>query len=185
MFKKISVIVAVFGFVFATTSNAGDMGMYAGGSLASIDYEITEDGYEDEGLDMIVGSGMFGFSFNENFSVEGRLGFGLTDDEIGDVTFETEYFFSAFLRAAIPVDGGNIYGLIGVSNVKFKYSYPWFGDTYSESESESDVSFGIGAELPIYSKGMLGIEYIELIDKEIDGTNFDLSTVGIVFKHSF
>lgn len=145
--------------------------LYIGGNLALLD---AGSGGEDVSLDTAYGR--FGAFFNENFSLEGRLGIGVRDDSINVFGFERdvslEYLFSVMGRAGFEL-----------SDVV----YPYFALGYSQAEvdvegfntdSESDVSYGLGADFSITDTLSINVEYTNYIDKndvELDGF-----TVGAV-----
>lgn len=188
MLKKLSVIAMIFVAFFAVSVNAGQETMYFGGSLYNIHSEIVDlDDLSDDKLDMIGGSGFFGFWISEHLSVEGRFGLGLTDERADGITFNADYVASAFFRGSMFIEEGSIYLLAGISNAQIGWENSW----QSDSENATDFSYGIGIDYNLSESNSLGIEYICIFDDKNIGDddtikyNTDISTVGIVFKHSF
>lgn len=177
MLKKLSkaILVAVMSFSVSAIAVAENQ-YYAGGGFAFLDY--SEDGFDDASLNSIYGR--LGIDFNENFSGELRVGFGIGDDSVDvfgtDVDVELDNFFGAYVRGGIPVaDTFFPYIVAGFTRGEVTVSASGFG---SESESETDVSFGLGADVKVSDSFILNVEYINYFDKdsvEIDG--FSLSAV--------
>ncbi len=159
-------------------------GMYMGVSAGSLDDDYTYSTTEDT-LHFITGAGLLGYNFNQHFALEGRLGLGLQKDEIAGREFNIDSCVSILVKGSIPIDGGTVYALAGLSNIKYTAEYTYLGTAYSESEDESDISFGVGAELPVYTNGMLGIEYLKLIDKRVGNADHSVGSIAITLRHSF
>jgi opacity protein-like surface antigen len=151
---------------------------YAGGSIAFIDY--AEEGISDDAsLTMIAGR--LGTKFNEHLSGEIRIGLGIGDDSVDvfgtDVDIELDTMFGAYVRGGIQAaDSFYPYVVLGYTRGKVTASVPGF----STSESESDVSFGIGADVDINDKLTFNAEYMNYLDK--DGVEVDGFSLGIVTK---
>lgn len=152
---------------------------YFGGSVAFIDY--SEGGLEDASLTAIFGR--LGSDFNENFSGEIRAGVGIGDDSVdvfgNDVTVELDSMIGAYVRGGVRVsDMFFPYAVLGYTRGEITASLSSFG---SASETESDVSFGLGADLNFNRDFALNIEYTNYYDK--DGV--EISGFSIGFVNSF
>lgn len=163
--------------VFAATTsiaNAGDN--YFGGNLASIEY--SEDGVSDE-ASLTAIYGRIGTHFNENFSGEIRAGFGVGDDTVDvfgfDVDVEFENFFGAYVRGGFQAAPAFYpYAVLGYTRGEVKASVSGFSDT----ATESDMSYGIGADFSINDNMMINFEYLNYLDKdeaEISGFTIGLA----------
>lgn len=178
MLKK-SAIAAV-GFLSLTCAvQAYAEGAYYGGNLSFLDY--SEEGIsEDPSLTAIYGR--LGTNFNENFSGEFRVGFGVGDDSINvlgtDADVELDSLFGAYLRGGIPVSENFFpYVVLGYSRGEITASVSGVG---SESESETDASFGLGADINVSSNLTINLEYMNYFDK--DGAEINGFSVGLASK---
>jgi len=150
---------------------------YFGGNISFLEY--SEGGFEEASLTAVVGR--LGTTFNENFSGEIRLGFGVGDDSVDvfgtDVDVELDNMFGVYVRGGIPVtDSFFPYAIVGYTRGEVTAS----ALGYSESNSESDVSFGLGADINLSQNAIINMEYMSYFDK--DGTEIDGFSVGIASK---
>lgn len=151
---------------------------YIGGSFGMVDY--SESGVEDASFTAVFGR--LGTFFNPNFSGELRAGFGLGDDTVTvmgtDVDVELNSLYGVFLRGGIEAnDVFYPYIALGYTRGEIKASAQGF----SASESESDMSFGIGTDLTFNDGLTANIEYMNYFDK--DGAEISGFSVG--FSKSF
>ena len=134
--------------------------------------------------------GRIGSYFHPNFSIEFRMGFGLQDDtqfipEYGadgglDATLDLDYIRGIYGTGQIDFTKWfSIYGVLGASNVKATASIPSI-PVLEDSNSESSVSYGIGADIGIGSNVALNIEYMRYLDKH--NIDFDVIGAGVVFS---
>jgi outer membrane immunogenic protein len=150
-------------------------GSYFGGNASFVKYSDDVIG-EDASLTAVFGR--LGTMFNENISGEIRVGFGIADDTVLDVVdVELDNLFGAYVRGGIPVaDAFYPYAIIGYTRGKLSASVSGFG---SESGTESDISFGVGADFDVASNITLNAEYMNFLDKdgaEISGFSFGLAS---------
>lgn len=142
--------------------------MYAGGSVAVLDAdEVT--------LNAVYGR--FGAFFNENISAEARLGLGVGDDSIGPVNFELDNFYGAYVRGGIPA--GEVfypYAILGFTKGKTSYS----GGGFDGSDSESDLSYGVGADFKVTDSLKINAEYVTYYDK--DAAELTGFSAGVAFS---
>ena len=164
----------------------------AGETYVGIQYGVGE--YSEEGISKDFNPtaliGRFGGYLTPNFSLEGRLGLGLQDDtqflpEFGasgrDVTLELDYILGVYGTGHINLtESSSIYGLLGVSKVKGSASVPGLS-ALTATEDNSDLSYGIGADIGLGSNVALNIEYVRYLDK----SDFDFSVMGIGVVFSF
>jgi outer membrane immunogenic protein len=182
----ISLALASSLLLVTTASIAGTEGENYVGAQYAVSY-YNEDGISKE-FNPTLAIGRFGHFFTPNFSIEGRLGFGLQDDtqflpEFGsgyDATLELDRLFGLYATGHINItESSSIYGVLGASKVKGTASVPSFPSLES-TEDNSSVSYGVGADIGIGSTVALNIEYIRYLDK----SEFDLDAVavGAIFK---
>lgn len=149
---------------------------YWGGGIGIFDY--SEEGIDGE-ASLTALFGRFGTHFNENFSGEIRVGLGIGDDSVNvlgtDVNVELDNMFGGYLRGGVSVSEGFYpYAILGYTRGELTASASGF----SNSESESDVSFGIGADFSFGESTKFNLEYINYLDK--DGAEVSGFSVGIV-----
>ena len=150
--------------------------VYYGANVAFIDY--SEEGIATD-ASVTALYGRVGTSFNENFSAEARIGFGLTDDRVSvlgnDVDVDLNNLFGAYLKGGAQVtEMFYPYAVIGYTRGEIEASVLGF----SISESESDLSFGVGADVTV-SEGMtFNLEYMNYYDK--DGVELSGFSVGFI-----
>lgn len=170
MFKK-SLFVLLLGA--CGTAIAGSPGPYfqLGGSALNIE---ADPGALD--ADVFTLHGGLGYQFNQFFAAEGRIGFGIADDTVSANTTAGVQEVDVELNNYIGV-----YGKAGVPVGSFAWPYVAFGYTRGELEvsspagsfddSDSDVSFGAGADFDLSAGSKLGLEYMRFYDE--DGTTLD------------
>lgn len=151
----------------------GEPGPYLGAGYtdASIDFDVI-----DKDADIGVLFARAGYQINQNIAVEGRLGTGVDDDEIYGVEVELKDTYGVYVKAGFPTQSGLYpYALLGMTHVKVKAS--GFGG--SETDSDSDISYGIGADYWFNSTVSAGLELANLYDKDGD------EVTGITFGMNF
>ncbi|MFN3211796.1 MAG: porin family protein [Henriciella sp.] len=94
-----------------------------------------------------------GYSFNENFSLEGELQTGLDDEEFAAFPVVTEislqYNAAIFGRFSIPVSERlNLYGRIGYASTEFEFTSS-LGEV---SDSLDGGAYGLGASFDLTDK---------------------------------
>lgn len=168
--KKTMIAGAVVAALTMATGVSAKDGAYYGVGVTQHSIDDTGDG-----VDVMTLDGRFGTYFNENFSGEVRLGVGITDDDIFGVDVEVKNFYGAYLRAGLPA-GESFYPYViaGYSRIKLEAS----GFGASASDSESDVSYGLGADFSVSDNVDITLEFMRYLDK--DGTEID--GIGLGFK---
>ncbi|MDX1458946.1 MAG: outer membrane beta-barrel protein [Marinobacter sp.] len=157
-----------------------DVQGYVGANYVFLTYE--EDGIsEDFDLGALVAKA--GAKFNPYLSAEFRAGLGVDDhsESGGGFTAELEldYLVGGYAIAGIPNETPIYpYAVLGVTKGKLTASVSGFGESASVSESESDISFGIGANFAVNDEVNLNAEYMNYLDK--DGAEITGVSVGLV-----
>jgi hypothetical protein len=160
--------------VVSNGAHARDVGTnYAGAQYAITTY--SEDGISEEPNPTAL-VGRLGRFFHTNFSLEGRLGIGLQDDTVNvfgvDVTMELDSLIGVYGLGHINItETSSVYGLIGFTQAEATLSAPGFG---SESDDESDLSLGIGADIGIGNAASVNIEYAQYLSK----SDFDFTAIS-------
>ena len=149
--------------------------------------------YEEPGLElnpMTLGI-RGGKDFNDNFAIEGRVGFGIADDDfdiiVGNQVFTLDaginHYFSVYGKGTIPVNEQfGVYGLLGYSHGKIEVSAPGIA---SVSDTDSGLSYGIGAEFSFTPTTRLSVEWLRLIDGSANGVSYEIDGVGVNLDWGF
>lgn len=135
-----------------------------------------------------------GYYFNNYFSVEGRLGFGVADDTqsvdlppVVDLKVEQDYNIGVYAVGHLPLsDRFKLYGLVGFTKAEVTLSIPGA----SESSDDTDFSYGAGVEFDMTKNWSLAAEYTSYIsDGEVQvggGTGkYDATGLGIAVNYNF
>ena len=163
-------------------------GAYAGIQYASTDFSF--DGVPDEFSPTCL-IGRAGSNFNQYVSIEGRLGIGLSDDTVtategvttASVSIEIDTLIGLYGVGHVPLGkSSSIYALVGFTQVDAtaSASITGFGSA-SMSDDESDLSYGIGADIGILYNLWVNVEYVQYIDK----SDVDVSAIALGLKFGF
>lgn len=161
---------------------------YGGIQFASFDYSINDASGDFSPTGLI---GRLGKDINENFSLEGRFGIGLSDDAItasdgfinASVSIEIDTLLGAYGLAHARInESSSIYALIGFTKIDttFAASISGFGST-SLSEDDSGLSFGVGAEIGLSRNVALNIEYVQYLNE----SEYDINVLSAGAKFGF
>jgi outer membrane immunogenic protein len=181
MFKKTQIFKSLMVLsISAAPLMASAADPYVGGNFALVDYSV--EGVSDASLNALYGR--LGTYFGENFSGELRLGTGIADDSVNAEGVEADVklkeFYGVYLRGGIPL--GEIfypYAVIGYSSGKVEVDGTVLGIGFSESDSESDASFGAGVDFSFNESLKLNLEYMSYFDK--DGAELTSFAAGIAW----
>lgn len=193
--NKIIILYAAAAVALSTNSAVADQsgGLYGGVQFASFDVSdvtvggatIPED-FSPTGLIFRLGNNV-----NENFSVEGRLGLGLSDDTITvsdgidtvSLSIELDTLIGVYgVGHVILSESSSVYGLIGITKVDGTLSASLSGGgSGSLSDDETGLSFGVGADIGLSNTVALNIEYIQYLNKSA----FDVSALAFGVKFGF
>ncbi|NVJ58766.1 MAG: porin family protein [Gammaproteobacteria bacterium] len=140
--------------LFSVSTFAGD---YLG-----VNYKLVEVSAGSLSAEPAVLEVKYGKMFTNEIALEGRLGFGIADDD----DLEADSFVGVFGAYHLDLDAiVTPYGLLGYSRTKLSEG--------SASESRSDISYGFGANIEIDKKSSINVEYTQLFDKDgLEGTSF-------------
>lgn len=153
--------------VLAVASLAPFAIVHADGNYMGADFAIIDAG----DVNPIALGLRFGRNVNPNFAIEGRAGIGIIDDDDGGIDFEVSHYAGLFAKGIIPVsDLFEFYGVIGYSTVKVKASFL----NTSVSDSESDLSFGVGGQYHVGAMSSIHFEYLRLVE-DIDAFKIGMS----------
>jgi hypothetical protein len=146
--------------------------MYGGITFSQIQYEESGRGTaKPTALGVKIGKVV-----NENLALEGRLGTGISDDDVsgGPVDVSPDLLLGAYAKGILPLSPRiGVYGLVGVT----------YGDLSSGpgglrfSNSDADFSYGFGADFLIGASTSLNIEWARLF--QVSGYKLDALTFGV------
>lgn len=163
--------------VLALVAPAANAGMYAG-----VNFSIVE--YEETGLDSVEPTALvlrLGNEFTPNLAVEGRLGFGLSEDSVNvfgtPVDVEVDNFFGLYLRGIAPLGAVSLYGLIGYTDGELTAS----ANGVSISADDSDTSYGVGADFALNKASAINVEWARLLST----SDYDVTALSIGYRHNF
>ena len=181
--KKI-IISGVFGLSMATT-----MLLHAnseGDSYGGIQYGLgtySEDGFDDANPNALVGR--YGKFVNDNFAIEGRIGFGVGDDSVndptvGDIAIEIDSLLGVYGVGHVAInDSSSVYGLLGFSRGELTATATDFG--ISISDDDTGLSFGVGSNIGLSDTLALNIEYTQYLSE----STYDFTAIGLGVVFSF
>lgn len=153
-------------------------GGYFGLGWSQVTY--AEDGYDSVSPTAIIAR--IGKQVSPNLALEARLGTGLDSSDIylynTRVSVDVDSFVGFYAKVMAPVNPQfSVYGLLGYTSGKLTMKA---SNGYSASADDSDVSYGIGAELAVSPQASVGLEWAHLMS----GSGYDVKaiTAGVNFK---
>lgn len=186
--------IGMIGLVVSVGSMSGSA--FAGltpGAYAGVQYAIADFSFEGvpEEFSPTGLVGRAGSNLNRYFSIEGRLGLGLSDDTVTVTQAATSASVSVELDTLIGVYGvghvplgksSSVYALIGLTQIDTTASASVTDiGSASLSDDESDFSYGIGADIGILYNLWVNVEYVQYIDK----TDIDVNAIALGLKFGF
>lgn len=147
----------------------------------------TLDADSGEEFEPTAGIGRLGYGFADNFAIEGRAGFGITDDDVGNtgVDVGVEGLYGAYLVGHLPVaDRFSVYGLAGLSMVEFELSDSSVSNV-GITFDDSGFSYGIGAEVSLTEMVSGYVEYTHYLEGDLEGEDYDVRGTMIGAKYNF
>ena len=152
--------------------------------------------YTDEALsadyDPTFGTGRIGYGITDHVAIEGRLGFDLSDDtqpeNPGSRTIKIDQIAGIYGVGYLPVVSEfSLYGLAGVVNVDVVERFVGPNSRDSTMVSETDFSYGIGAEVGFSNDMAAYVEWVHYFEKtdEVTAFEYDLTGVTIGAKYTF
>jgi len=129
-----------------------------------------------------------GWNFMPDFSIEGRFGVGMQDDTQSlsefsglDATLELDSIYGVYGTGRLKLtESLSIYGVLGASRVKGTANLSDYPEI-KVTESNSGVSYGVGADFAVGSDVALNIEYMQYLDKP--DYDFGAIALGVVFNY--
>lgn len=170
---KKSALIMFLVFCHSSFSLAASEGKtYVGIQYSQLNYD-DEDFPEEAKPTALIGR--YGYFFNDHFSAESRLGFGLGDDTLDfgvDVDIEVDNIYGIYGLYHLGNNDVSFYGVLGLS----KGELTGKGSAISESDDESGLSYGIGVHINSFN-----IEYMMYLDEDA----FKVSAIALGYVHEF
>lgn len=159
MKKSLGTALFSFGLLgLCATAHAAEP--YAGANIGFVDYSIDGIG-SDASLTALYGRG--GVKFADVFAVEGRLGLGVGDDSVGTADVSLNYLAGVYVLAGLPVTEQFFpYAVLGYSKGDMDFDL----GLGSFSDSESDISYGVGVDFHLNETFTINGEYMSYLDKD-------------------
>lgn len=175
--KKIAMIAAAVLACGAAQAQTNASPIYGeiGYSLLSADVVGTD-------FDLGAVRGILGYEVHPNVALEAMFAFGTSDDSVSDggntVKLKLENSYGFYVKPKMNVSEDlEVFGRIGFAESKLNATL--VGE-FSNSDSDNDVSFGIGMKYG-FSKSMYGVvDYMRYYNK--DDVKVDGFTLGIGYK---
>lgn len=116
-------------------------------------------------FDVSAIQGRYGWRWKDNLYFEGLAAFGVGDDTISGVNGELDHVIGAYVLGEWPVtELLDVYGRLGFAYAEASAS----NMLASESESESDISYGIGATYEMAENVNLDVGYMNYVSGDLD-----------------
>jgi opacity protein-like surface antigen len=173
-------LIAVLYLLIAGPAVASDPGFYWGINYTQVDYK--ESGFPTVSPSAVVFK--LGKEFSSIIAMEGRFGTGLSDDSMNisgvDLALDIDNVYGVYLKGMLPNKPLTPYGLIGVTKGKLTFTASVPGFSYSESHSDSGLSYGVGIDFHIGQNAAINLEYAQLLK----GTGFKINgmSAGVMFR---
>lgn len=165
-------------------------GFYAGGSIGTT--KLKDDGFVSAGFDVDdsdTGFKIFGgYSFNNNFAIElswfdlGEVSGGFNDPFFGDINFDVGVSgLNASAVGRVPVsETFSLFGKLGVASYDLDARATVAGiGSGSDSQSETDLTYGVGAALSFGGQWEVRAEF-EAIN--VDDGDANMISVGAMYR---
>jgi outer membrane immunogenic protein len=120
---------------------------------------------------------------SDHVALEGHLAFGVGKSSIsypygGDIDFSVKNAVSIFLKGDLDInENANLYGLAGFTKGKFEMETVY----YSETDSDSGFSYGVGVETKLENDFVISAEYVMYLKED----DYDYSGINLSFTKLF
>lgn len=132
-----------------------------------------------------------GYGLTNNIAVEARGGIGVTDDgySVDDIRTDVEVDSLVGLYGVgfIPVSHYvSLYGLVGITALTFEATSVEPDEDPERFEySDTDFSYGVGVEVTVTDRVSAYLEYVDYVDGEDDGVNFNVTSTSVGVNYRF
>jgi hypothetical protein len=147
----------------ALTAHAGERyGRYAYGEGLYVGVGAGQLIYKEDGLDTMrptIIEARLGQQINPYFAIEGRVGGGISRDDVNGASTSAQFLFGAYAKGILPLSPMfSAYGIAGVAGTQLHHNYPDFNTT------DTGFSYGIGGELKVGGGTSLTLEWARVND---------------------
>lgn len=182
-FSKVIVLAAVsVSAASAMAQTSPDPRMYGEVAYNLVNLKA-EDGPDTIKARPSVATGIVGYKFHPNFSVEGMLGLGVSGDKVdlnGMATIvdaKISNAFGVFVRPSLKLsDSVELFARLGYVQSKIKLSVPGF----SISDSDGSAAYGLGGNFYLSKQSYLQLSWTNYYKK--DGLKMDGIGLGFGFR---
>lgn len=144
-------------------------GLYFGASVGELIYN-------EDGLDTMrpaIVQARLGQDINRYLAIEGRIGGGITRDEVNGTSTSVQAMYAGYVKGILPLTSTlSGYGLAGIAGVQLHHNYPDFNTT------DTGLSYGIGAELKVANQTSLTLEWLRVTDGNNSGYYYTADQVA-------
>lgn len=173
--------VVLTGFIISPAFAGTPGASYAGLQYAHFMYE-DDFGFETEPGAVV---GRIGHFLNKFVAIELRAGFGISDGDIeldGSDTradSEVDALYGIYFAGHVPItDRFSVYGLLGYTGGEAAFDN---GPNGSESENDSDFSFGAGVEVGIIPAVSGTVEYVSYFSE----SDYDIEALSVGLNYQY
>ncbi|HZY19696.1 MAG TPA: outer membrane beta-barrel protein [Ramlibacter sp.] len=168
------------------------MGMGSGTMGSGLYGEVGYTGLQIEGGGIDANPGMIrgivGVDLHPNFAVEGMVGFGVTDDDSSvstllgpaNVNTEVRHAYGVFIKPKADFGPVEAFARLGYSRFKIRNNVSLAGVSVSGSDTDGDVSYGLGANWRFSPRAYAGVDYMRYYKD--NGTTIDGWTVSVGYR---
>ncbi|SFH38778.1 porin family protein [Modicisalibacter xianhensis] len=182
--------VVISGPVFAAPTGSS----YVGLQYSKLNYEAEYDyDYLGQEYDLDLEAepdaliGRVGYFVTDYFALEARVDMGLSDEEVtvedykSGVDVGVDYMYGLYGIGYLPLaDTLALYALLGYTGIESQFDSP-IGKV---EETESDFSYGVGAEVNFTPTMAGSVEYVTYLD-ESDQYDFTLTAISAGLSYRF
>ena len=181
--KKLCIGLIVISVLFFALPSFALGPLYIGANYTGVLVSADDAGAADA-LNMEVLMLNAGYYLIDFLAVEGRAGFGISDDSDGaNISGEVNYIYGLYLRGELPLGMFKPYVMAGYSKTEFAYN-----DGDSQKEDDTGFSYGLGLDLQFGDHFGINGEYMRLMEFDNDlgtTTNINIDTVSLGLKIYF
>lgn len=135
-------------------------------------------------------SAVAGYQLNKVFTIEGRVGQGIQDEEfVGSglkAKIGVENSYTLVGKASWKIlDNFALYGVSGYNTTSYQLRVNNSGALFEEKRSENGLMYGAGATFHITSYLSINAEYAVLPELNDDGSKLDITNLSTSMHYRF
>ena len=174
----IILVFIILGFIFVKKAQAAEMSL--GVNYSRLNYSANNIPVDFNPTALIF---KLESKVNENFAIQGRLGMGITDNCKGisglEACFRLNNMLGIYAKGIAPVsEKFSFHGMVGYTMGTGTATLSDGIDKISNSDSNSDLSFGVGFEVRMSEHSSFNLDYIKYMSK----SDFDISAIEAGFN---